>query len=54
MAKIDSEIISAPPLVYAPVIWDRFHEKGPNACFLKCPLHTASYALRIGVSIMEL
>ena len=45
-------------------IWDHFREKGPNACFsrfhflkysrsLKCPLHIASYALRIGVSIME-
>ena len=41
-------------------------EKGPKACFffkislflysgsLKCPLHIASYALRIGVSLMEL
>ena len=45
-------------------IWDRFREKGPNAWFfkisnfwifksLKCPLHIASYALRIGVSVME-
>ena len=50
--------------------WDRFHEKGPKACFFfvffsrfeillysrsqKCPLHFASYALRIGVSVMEL
>ena len=42
-----------------------FPRKGPNACFfkiskfgysrsLKCPLHTASYALRIGVSVTEL
>ena len=42
-------------------------EKGPNTCFfkdfnfcldfsrsLKCPLHIASYAMRIGVSVMEL
>ena len=49
-------------------IWDRFREKGPNTCFfqdfnfylllifyrsLKCPLHVASYALRIRVSVME-
>ena len=48
--------------------WDHFREKGPNACFfkisfffccwysenLKCSLHIASYALRIGVSVMEL
>ena len=45
--------------------WDCVSEKGPNACFfkisiflysrsLKCPLHIASYALRIGVSVMEL
>ena len=36
---------------------------GPNTCFfqdfkfllsLKCPLHIASYALRIGVSVVEL
>ena len=43
---------------------DRFREKGPNAWFfkisnfwifksLKCPLHIASYALRIGVSVVE-
>ena len=42
-------------------IWDRFRRS--NACFfkiriffrsMKCPLHFASYALRIGVSVMEL
>ena len=42
-----------------------FPRKGPNACFfkiskfgysrsLKCPLHTASYALRIELSVTEL
>ena len=47
------------------IIWDCFRKKGPNACFfkisiflysrsLKCPLHIASYALRIGVSVIKL
>ena len=39
---------------------DHFHEKRPNAYFFKISiffditLHIASYALRIGVSLMDL
>ena len=46
--------------------WDCFHEKGRNTFFsrfhvlhihssaLKCPLHIASYTLRIRVSVVNL
>ena len=51
--------------IYTMYIWDHFCEKGPNAYFfkisifqysrsLKCLLHIAFYAMRIGVSVMEL
>ena len=56
------------PMALRPINWDHFHEKGSTTCrsllyvvqffiysrSLKCPLHIASYALRIGVSVMEL
>ena len=42
------------------ILWDRFLEQGCffnisiNFNILKCPLHNASYTLRIPVSITEL